>query len=78
MDTFAALRILPIDQPVLDGAVALRWQRRMSLGGAIIAATALVHDLTLLTRNVNDFRWIAGMGLLNPFDAPPAPAAPSS
>jgi len=35
---------------------------------AVIAATALEHDLTLVTRNVKDF---AGLGvvLLNPWDA---------
>ncbi len=31
-----------------------------------IAATALTHDLTLLTRNVNDFA-TTGVVLLNPF-----------
>lgn len=31
-----------------------------------IAATALTHDLTLVTRNVNDFT-ISGLRLLNPF-----------
>ena len=32
-----------------------------------IAATALIHDLTLVTRNVDDFRPIAALRLLNPF-----------
>lgn len=49
----------------------------MSLGDAIIAATALVHDLTLVTRNLDDFRWIAGLRLLDPLAPPPAPIAPS-
>lgn len=60
-----------VDRPVLDGAVALRQQRRMSLGDSIIAATALVHDLTLVTRNVTDFRWINGLRLLDPVASPP-------
>ncbi|MDX2243555.1 MAG: type II toxin-antitoxin system VapC family toxin [Leptolyngbyaceae cyanobacterium bins.302] len=65
---FQVAKILPISQEVLIQAVALRQQRRMSLGDAIIAGTALVHDLTLITRNVNDFRQIAGLNILNPFD----------
>jgi predicted nucleic acid-binding protein len=45
----------------------------VSLGDAIIAATSLVHDRALVTRNVDDFRWIAGIRLIDPFAAPPAP-----
>jgi predicted nucleic acid-binding protein len=45
----------------------------MSLGDALIAATALVHDLTLVTRNVEDFQWIQGLLLLNPFEAESRP-----
>lgn len=38
----------------------------MGLGDAIIAATALEHDLTLITRNTRDFHWIANLDLHNP------------
>ena len=34
----------------------------------VIAATALQHDLTLVTRNVKDFASL-GVALLNPWDA---------
>ncbi|MGB3516001.1 MAG: type II toxin-antitoxin system VapC family toxin [Leptolyngbya sp. DLM2.Bin15] len=68
---FQAAEILPISQEVLIQAVALRQQRRMTLGDAIIAGTALVHNLTLVTRNVDDFRWITNLNLLNPFDIEP-------
>ena len=69
---FRLVRVLPLSQAVLDQAVALRQQRKMSLGDALVAGTALVHGLTLVTRNVEDFHWIQGLSLLNPFDiAPP-------
>jgi predicted nucleic acid-binding protein len=37
------------------------------LGDAIIAATALVHVQTLVTRNTDDFAWIPSLKLWNPF-----------
>jgi len=33
---------------------------------AFMAATALVSDRTLVTRNVQDFDWIPGLRVLNP------------
>jgi toxin FitB len=71
---FQVAQVLPISQDVLIQAVALRQQRRMALGDAIIAGTALVYQLTLITRNVNDFRSIAELNLLNPFDPDPSDA----
>lgn len=65
---FQVAQVLPISQAVLNQPVALRQQRRMTLGDAIIAGTALVYESTLITRNTNDFRWIAELELLNPFN----------
>lgn len=65
---FQVAQVLPISQAVLNQAVALRQQRRMTLRDAIIAGTALVYEATLISRNTNDFRWIAELELLNPFD----------
>ncbi|HEX9374589.1 MAG TPA: type II toxin-antitoxin system VapC family toxin [Roseiflexaceae bacterium] len=70
---FAAAPLLPLSQTVLDQAVKLRQLRKMTLGDALIAGTALAHQLTLVTRNTADFAWIAGLTLLNPFDLPEAP-----
>ncbi len=68
---FRLARVFPLSQTVLDQAVALRQQRKMSLGDALVAGTALVHGLTLVTRSVEDFQWIQGLSLLNPFDTEP-------
>ena len=59
-------RILPVDQ-----AVAERWARlgipdRLPVFDGLIAATALVHDLTLVTRNVRDMAR-TGVRLFDPF-----------
>ncbi len=57
---------LPVSTSIINQAVALRQQRKMSLGDAIIAATALEHGLTLVTRNTSDFDWIGGLKVQNP------------
>lgn len=41
----------------------------MKLGDAIIAATALGYGQALVTRNVDDFKHIVGLQLINPFTA---------
>jgi predicted nucleic acid-binding protein len=64
---FATARMLPLSQPVLEQAVRLRQQRKMSLGDSLVAGTALVHGRTLVTRNVDDFTWIVGLTVLDPF-----------
>ena len=56
--------MFPIDPPVLDRAVTLRQRRRMSLGDAIIAATALEHDLPLATNDLHGFREIPGLRIV--------------
>ena len=63
---FQDAEILPLTDTIAQQAVALRQQRRMGLGDAIIAATAMVHDLALVTHNTEDFRWISGLELLDP------------
>jgi predicted nucleic acid-binding protein len=68
---FHLAQVLPLSQAVLDQAVALRQRRKMSLGDALVVGTALAHGLTLVTRNVEDFQWIQGLSLLNPFDREP-------
>lgn len=67
-DFFKASQILPISQAVISQAVTLKQRKKMSLGDAIIAGTALVYNLTVVTRNVADFSSIIELKLLNPFD----------
>lgn len=59
-------RILRVDEAVASRCAALLQPRTAQLGDALIAATALVHDLTVVTRNVRDFEPL-GVPLLNPW-----------
>ena len=65
---FQAATILPISDAVIEQATKLRQLRKISLGDALIAATALIHDLKILTRNQKDFDWIPNLSVINPID----------
>lgn len=67
---FSAANVLTISDSVVTQAVGLRQLRRMSLGDSIVAGTALAHQLELVTRNVEDFAWIQGLTLIDPFQSP--------
>jgi hypothetical protein len=69
---FENVNLSPLSDPVLQRAVSLRQTRKMKLGDSLIAATALVAAVTLVTRNTQDFDWIPGLTLLDPFPKPPS------
>jgi toxin FitB len=58
---------LGVTAQIIDYAVKLRCKRRMGLADSLIAGTALASGYTLVTRNTNDFDWVQGLSLLNPF-----------
>lgn len=60
-------RIIPIDVHVARRAAALHDPDPKPERDAYIAATALVHDLTVVTRNVRDFE-STGVRLINPWE----------
>lgn len=68
-----SVAVLPLDEPVTEHTIRLRQQHRVKLPDAIIAATALAHGLTLITRNVSDFQALTGLAVLNPHEATPLP-----
>jgi predicted nucleic acid-binding protein len=61
-------RILAIDTAVAQRCATLHLPNPRSDRDVLIAATALVHGLTVATRNVNDFER-TGVGVLNPWEA---------
>jgi len=62
----AACHQFAVDDPIIARSIALRQQKKMSLGDAIIAATALLNELVLVTSNEADFRWIPKLQIHNP------------
>lgn len=65
LPTFSG-RILSIDTAVALRCATLHVPNPCSDRDALIAATALVHGLTVATRNVSDFER-AGVGVINPW-----------
>jgi predicted nucleic acid-binding protein len=57
-----------LSDPVIHRTIVLCKQSRIKLPDAIIAATALTEDFVLVTRNTDDFKNIAGLELLNPWE----------
>lgn len=72
-DERIALEVFPLSEAVTLEAIRLRQRRSMTLGDAVIAATALVQARTLATRDTPDFDAIPGLTVWNPFaDVEPA------
>ncbi|MBA4267103.1 MAG: VapC toxin family PIN domain ribonuclease [Comamonadaceae bacterium] len=61
-------RTLPVDTAVAQRCARLHVPDRRSERDALIAATALVHGMTVVTRNVADFK-PTGVALVNPWEA---------
>ena len=61
-------RVLPVDEPVAEAWALLEIPNPLPLIDGLLAATAKVHGLTLVTRNVADIA-VTGVPLLDPFSA---------
>lgn len=61
-------RTLPVDTAIAQRCARLHVPDKRGERDALIAATALVHGMTLVTRNVADFR-PTGVAILNPWEA---------
>lgn len=59
-------RVLPVDEPVAEAWALLGIPNPMPLIDGLLAATAKVHGLTLVTRNVAEFAG-PGISVLDPF-----------
>ncbi len=59
--------VLPLNEAITQQTIMLKRQHKMKLGDAVIAATALVYNHTLITRDFNDFKNIKGLTLINPW-----------
>ena len=62
-------RILPITREIADrwGRLQYLVKRPLPATDSLLAATALHHDMTLVTRNTKDFLALPGLEMINPW-----------
>ena len=60
--------IINIDSEIADKAVEIMRSKNINMADAVIAATALENNFTLVTRNADDFKKVKNLKILNPFE----------
>jgi len=59
--------VIDLSNDIVEACINLRKNHKTKLPDAIIAATAIVYDLALISRNSKDFKSIEGLEVINPF-----------
>jgi predicted nucleic acid-binding protein len=60
--------VYSLTEAIIQQTILLRQMHRIKLPDAIVAASALAESKTLITRNVDDFKNIPDLHLLNPWE----------
>jgi len=60
-------RVLPVDEAVARRSARLHVPDPAPFRDALIGATALVHHMAVVTRNVSDFERFTGLEVINPW-----------
>ena len=61
-------KVIELESPIKYQTAEIRKEHHIKLPDAIIAATALIFKLDLVTRNVKDFKNINELKIINPFE----------
>ena len=67
-DFMGLANVIEIDKAIINACIELRKGKKIKLPDAIIAATALTNNLTLISRNTKDFEDISGLICINPYE----------
>ncbi|UMQ53433.1 type II toxin-antitoxin system VapC family toxin [Leptospira interrogans] len=59
--------VLPLEENIVQETILLRQTFKIKTPDAIIAATAIVHNLTLVSRNTDDFNSISKLKVIDPW-----------
>lgn len=67
-DLISKANIIDIDNTIADQAIEIKQKTNLKLGDSVIAATTLINNLTLVSRNTKDFTKVPDLKLYNPFE----------
>jgi predicted nucleic acid-binding protein len=60
--------IIQLSDDVVDSTILLKKAIKIKTPDAIIAATALVDGLVIITNNITDFKRVKGLKVSNPYE----------
>lgn len=67
IEFFESAAIFGLTEEIIDRTIRLRQKQKIKLPDAVIAATAMVNELTLISRNAKDFKNIKGLEIVDPY-----------
>jgi predicted nucleic acid-binding protein len=68
VDFFGASNIIGLTDSIVSKTIQIRQKQKIKLPDAIIASTALLNGLVLISRNTKDFKNISNLEVVNPYD----------
>jgi predicted nucleic acid-binding protein len=60
--------VIYINSQIENKAIEIKQINKIPIPDAIIAATAIINNFTLTTRNRKDFEWLPKLDIYNPFE----------
>lgn len=67
VDFFEVAKVFELSADISNKTIQIRQKQKIKLPDAIIAATALVNNFELVSRNTKDFRNISGLRVIDPY-----------
>ena len=67
LDFVKPSRVFSLTEDIVERTISICRINKIKLPDAIIAATAIANNLTLITRNTSDFKKIVNLEILNPW-----------
>ena len=59
--------VIPLNDDIVKTTIQIRKKNKIKTPDAIIAATAIVLDYPLITRNTSDFKKLTGLKIVDPW-----------
>jgi predicted nucleic acid-binding protein len=66
-DFFEAANIFELTSDIVNKTIHIRQKQKIKLPDAVIASTALINGLYLVSRNTKDFKNIQGLEVIDPY-----------